>query len=1095
MRFFCLLIRNWRVVFLLLVVLPILVGVMAFATMPKELNPDIPLPLALVVVPYPGAAPEEVESLITDTLEEDLLGLDDLDDILSTSMDGTAILSVRFEAGTDIDDAIRDTKELVSDVEGELPEDAMDAVVEELNFNELPIVVVSMSGSSDYVELTNAAEDLADDIEALPGVLEARIVGGVERVFDVAIDPARVEAAGLTLLGVVQMIGAANINLPGGELSMHDSNFLVRVDSEIEDVEELENVTVSAVEDRVVRLGDIARVTDSTKDATSYSRMRGKPSVSLAIKKRQGENTISVTERIKQKLEESKTWLPEGTEFAITGEQAEWIRDTLDQMKNSAMFGLVMVILVLFAFLGFRNSLIVAIVIPLVIFITFAFLWAAGVSLNTITLFSMVLVIGMIVDNAIVVVENIYRHMRRDKRRYLAARTLGLEPDPGIIETRGKELDAVPPDRMKPEEESRLPTVTIRTLAAASGAREVATPILTATLTTVAAFMPMLIMGGVMGEFMGYIPKTVSLALAASFFVAMMVNPVVSAKIMRAGAVIGEHGLSRGDRILRSLRRVYEPLIRWSLRRRGRVLLGLIPYAAGALALVVFGVVEIELFPEEDIGQIYINVEAPQGTRLETTDEIVKKIEVFLEQPRWEPYVETYVANVGYSGASTYDWSFGGAESYAQIVIDLVEEEDRDLTGGEIQELMRPFLRSITGAEVGFQPIQGGPPTDAPVVVKVIGDDMETLKGISRRVQGMLRAIPGAVDVKDDFGEGSPEVVVRIDRTKAALMGVSAAEVAVTVRTAVYGVDASVVRKEGKDVDIWVRLAQEHRSDLPDLGSINIPTRMGGSVLLGEIASIESGTGVTSIRHIDGDRVVRVTASNTPGASAVSITRALQRALEGFSLPPGYQFDYSGDFEMFAESFRSLGEAFIIAVIIIYVLMVAQFQSLAQPIVILSTIPLAVFGALYGLAIGGQNFALVSLIGIVGLSGVVVNAAILLVDYINAERRRGQETEEALVTAGLIRLRPIILSSVTTMAGLLPLTIAEKGWRPLGFTFIFGLGFASLLTLIVLPVIYSLVHEFRMKVKLRIGLLNGEAGKLAHERDACAVARAPGSQA
>ncbi|MCK4546963.1 MAG: efflux RND transporter permease subunit [Candidatus Eisenbacteria sp.] len=1082
MRFFAFLISNWRVVLLLLVVLPSLVGVMAFVTMPKELNPDIQLPMALVVVPYPGAAPEEVESLITDKLEDDLQGLDDLDDMLSTSMDGSSIITVRFEAGVDIGDAVRDTKEVVSDVERELPEDAMDAEVIELNFSEFPIVVVSMSGGSDYLELTRTAEDLQDEIEAIPDVLEVRIVGGVERVFDVAVDPARMEAAGLTLFQIVQMIGAANINLPGGDVSINDSNFLVRVDSQIREIGDLRDVVVSAADDQVVLLADIADVTDGTKDAVSYSRMEGVPSVSLAIKKRQGTNTISVTEEIKQRLEESRAWLPEGTKLEIIGEQAKWIKDTLSQMKNSAMFGLVMVILVLFAFLGFRNSLIVAIVIPLAIFITFAFLWAGGVSMNTITLFSIVLVVGMIVDNAIVVVENIYRHMQISKRRWLAAAALGITPDAGTIKARARELDAVPDEKIEGRDESWIPKVALRTLAAADGASEVALPILTATLTTIAAFMPMLIMGGVMGEFMGYIPKTVSMALAASFLVAMMVNPVISAKLMRVRSAISRTGRTRGDRLLSGLKGFYEPVIRWSLRRRGLVLLCLIPYVLGALALLAFGVVEVEMFPEEDIGQLYINVEAPQGTRVETTDEIVKRIETFLDDSRWDPYIDTYVANVGYSGASAYDWSFGGSENFGQIVIDLVDEGDRDLKGGEIQELMRPFLRTISGAEVDFQPIESGPPTDAPVVVKIIGDDMDTLRDISRQVQDVLGRIPGAVDVKDDFGEGSPEIVVRIDQTRAALLGVSAAEVAMTVRTAVYGVDASQVRKEGKDIDIWIRLAEEHRSDLSDIAALKIPTHMGDQVLLGEIATIETGTGVTSIRHIDTERVVRVTASAAPGIPAVGITNELRKTLDGFPLPPGYRFSYSGDFEMMQESFQSLGEAFIIAVILIYVLMVAQFQSLLQPVVILSTIPFAIFGALYGLAIGGQMFALVSLIGVVGLSGVVVNAAILLVDYINAERRRGRDTTEALVAAGLVRLRPILLSAVTTMAGLLPLTVAEEGWRPLGFTFIFGLGFASILTLVVLPVIYSLVHDLRMKLKVKVGFLNGEARKLVEEK-------------
>ncbi len=484
MRFFEFLIRNWRVVFLLLVLLPTLSGFLAFSVMPKELNPDIALPLALVIVPYPGAAPEEVESLIIDPLEAELQGLKNVDNITSTSSEGVGSVVVTFLTGTDIDEAIRETKEAVSDAISELPSDALDPEVLELNFNDFPIVVVSLTGSDDYVALTSAADDLREEIESLPDVLEARIIGGVEREFRVEVDPDRLAAAGVTLDGLMGSIAMSNVEVPGGALGINNTNFLVRVEGKIETAEDLGKVVAGSGPDGLLYVRDVATVVDGYEEIDSYSRVNGRPAVSLAIKKRQGSNTIGVTKNIKATLEEAKAWLPPGFELIITGEQVVYINDTLDQMKGSALNGFFVVMVTLVLFLGLRNATITALVIPLSIFIAFSFLWAFGVSLNTITLFSIVLVIGMIVDNAIVVVENIFRHLQLEKRRYLAALKLDLPLNPEVISREKARLDAVPREELPFEHADRLPLKSIRMHAAAVGAREVTFPILTATMTT-----------------------------------------------------------------------------------------------------------------------------------------------------------------------------------------------------------------------------------------------------------------------------------------------------------------------------------------------------------------------------------------------------------------------------------------------------------------------------------------------------------------------------------------------------------------------------------------------------------------------------------
>jgi len=461
------------------------------------------------------------------------------------------------------------------------------------------------------VELTKTAERLKTDIENIKDVLSCDVVGGVERQFNVEVDPAKLERYHLTLDAIVGLIASENLEIPGGTVEIGGKKFGTQVKSNVEDIYDLKNLSIAGLDDGVIKLGDIADVVDGRKDPDSYARLNMEPAVTLAIKKRQGSNTISITDNVLEYLEEAQTWLPAGTEMAVTGDQAKWIRDALSQLSRSGLQGLILVIITLLVFLGMRNSFIAAIVLPLTIAITFTILWLTDVSLNSLTLFSMVLVIGMIVDNAIVVVENIFRHHGIWKKRYIAALAMNLPTDWDSLAENADKLDQATDEQLLSVDKSLVPGVKIRSFAAAFGTKEVTLPILTSTLTTVSAFMPMLMMGGTMGDFMKYIPITVSMALSASFLVAIVVNPTISSRIMRSPFTLSSmQKKNLGVHLTRKLQHFYEPLIRFALKHRWLFLISIIPYMVVSIGLLATGVVEVELFPPDDIGQdrIYLEV-------------------------------------------------------------------------------------------------------------------------------------------------------------------------------------------------------------------------------------------------------------------------------------------------------------------------------------------------------------------------------------------------------------------------------------------------------------------------------------------------------
>ncbi|MBW2466672.1 MAG: efflux RND transporter permease subunit, partial [Deltaproteobacteria bacterium] len=968
-----------------------------------------------------------------------------------------------------------------------------DPVVFEVNFSELPIVVFSLSGTCGIACLKEIADDLKDEIEALPGVLEAEVTGGIEREIRVEAFPEKLAYYNIPIFALQDAVSNENRNTSGGTIRLGDGRFQLRVPGEFEQPDEIYHLIVGTHQGQPIYLKDVARVVDSFKDETSRSRLNGKEAVNIMVKKRAGENIIAITDAIDELLAEMQPSWPRGTEITKLMDKAKDIRLMVADLENNILTGLVLVVFVILFAMGIRNAVLVSLAIPFSMLLSFTILYALDITLNMVVLFSLTLALGMLVDNAIVIVENIYRYLEQGVPRLEAAK---------------------------------------------KATSEVAYAVIGSTITTLGAFFPMLFWPGIMGEFMSYLPLTLIVTLSSSLFVAMVINPALASIFMniKSGNSISSNGSEVQTKTAEEIARAGEspvavkgPLLTLYTRSLHQALnhkTAVICIAGCMLVLLVqiwllrVGLERpVEFFPNIEPKAMYVNLDTPEGAVLEYVDSVVRRVELavngFDSAPEAMSSLEKYnvsyepkehekkdgsifqgpsdIANIEYIYGKSVVTSGPGMmfdpNAPNHVGIQFIDLEDRITPSSQSLELIRERVKNIPGAKITVAEQEEGPPTGAPVNIEIAGDDFEILGRIAKNIREMITNIPFVHDIRDDYVEGTPTVRIKLDRQKAALFGLHTDNIGTALKTAYNGLEVSTYREGDEDYDITVQLSEEKRRVTDVLRELMLPTPSGITVPLTTLARIEFAGGLGDIVRINHERVVTVKASVDENKIPGPVARAqAEELLKGFPLPPGYRITFTGEFEFQQESEDFLSKAFAVALFLIFLILVTQFNSVAQPFIIMTAVILSLGGAFLGLTVLNSPFGIIMTgVGVISLAGVVVNNGIVLIDYINKLRQRGLDLREAVVAGGATRLRPVILTAVTTILGLLPMVTgvsydfhnlsiswvseSSQWWRTMAIVVIFGLMVATFLTLVVVPVLYVFIDESKMKLALFRGWL------------------------
>ncbi len=997
------------------------IGFSSYRSMPREGAPDVTIPYVFVTAPYEGVAPSEIENLIAIPMEKQFNDLENVKDVISTSTEGLAIISIEFTPREDINNALQRVKDKIDLARIDLPRDLDEPIVQVINFStDMPILTLAFAGDMDLERLKILAEDLKDRIENLSGVKAATIYGSREREIRVEIDPKRLAAYHLPVGAVIMAIAQENKTLSAGNLEMTGGKFQVRVPGEFKLVSEMKDIVVSVRNGQSVYLTDVANITDTFKDQTTISRINGKPCVSVQVKKRSGENSVRIAEQVKEIL---KTFsLPPGIEIIVTNDQSTFIKSMVAELENSIATGFLLVISVLFLFLGWRNSIFVGLAIPISCAIAFVILNSMNFTLNMMVLFSLVMAVGMVVDDAIVIVENSYRN-----------RALGYS-----------------------------------TLEAAKrGASEVAWPVTTSTLTTLAAFWPLLLWPDIMGQFMSFLPKTLIILLSASLFVALALNPAVCSVFISVKQTRKHH---RADHPFLTH---YEKFLRGAIAHRGVIMaIGLSFLVLTMLLYARFGR-GMELFPDVEPRNASIQVKYPQGTNIEKTDQTLAEIEKLL--PQFED-IKFYLTTVGAPGGMSFSAS-QEATHVGNIYVEFLDAKERKGNTLQLIDKIRKAIPMYSGAEIKVEREKEGPPTGAPVSIEITGDDFDILSSLSAQIIRSINTVPGLVDLRDDYEEARPEFQIQINRKRAALLGLDTGQIGDFLRTSIYGFESSKFRAGEDEYDITVRLPENARNSADMLDQILIPLPNGQNVPLSSLGKIAYTGGRGDITRKNRKRVITVTGDIT-GRSIDAILADVRARVSKIPLTPGYNVTYTGENKEMKDSGAFLMKAFGIAVSLIAVILVVEFNSIVLPLIILFSVILSMIGVMLGLLICHMRFGVIMTgIGVISLAGVVVKNSIVLIDCTIQRRKEGMTAVDAVVIAGRQRLRPVLLTAGCTVLGLIPMVLgwslevhtfpwkltagAESGdwWAPMAIAVIFGLTLATVLTLVQVPIMYTLAED------------------------------------
>jgi CzcA family heavy metal efflux pump len=1004
-----------------------------------DMMPEITPPSITVVSSYPGASPDDVEVKVTEPLENQLATTPGLEKITSRSSEGSSVVSLKFKWGTNLDEAsndIRDRIELTKRYLPDIPDEMDNPFIYKFNTADIPILYMGITAEQSYPELYDTIDKrVGDSLRQLTGVGTVQLIGGMERQINVWIDRERLEGYGFSIIDIQNTLKQENITQPLGSIKSGLTDYMLRLPGEFAEPEEMNLVILGKRDNKFVYLKDVARVEDSFREITAIIRMNRHPAMMMMIQKQAGVNTVEVAKNVKNRLAQIQKTLPSDIKMFTIFDTSLDIMNALNSLKTSLWIGIILVMLVVWFFLRqFSGSLIIALTIPFSLLIAFIYLFIAGKTINIMGLSSLAIGCGMVVDNAIVVVDNIYRHLEKGQRSREAA---------------------------------------------IFGTQEIFLSIGASTLTTVVVFLPLLFVTGVVGIMFGELAMIVTVTLLASLFTAATFTPMLCARWLR----VRDRSLSTGSSLrakrsnlinkfynisenwFRSWEDWYAKSLAWSLKHKKIIIFGFL--SIFILSLFSMRFIGSEFMPEEDSGDVRITIELPVGTRVEETDKVSRKVEDIFEKTA--PETKTMYVR---SGESTRGLGriMGGASGTHVVSAGakLIPKNERRRSVAEVGQALRKEIKKIpgvlkadvsTGNPIGRMITGGG---GKAIQVEIIGHSFEDTNAFAEKLKAMMETIPGIVDASISRDISLPELKIEVDREKATSLGLTMNTIASSIKTFIEGTTATKYREKGKTYDIYVRLQESSRTKIEDIESLSIVSPLTGKqIKLINVAKVYEIKGPIRIERMNRERVVRVE-SNVYKRSPGKVIEDIKAGLKKLTLPSDTMINFGGEAEEQGKAFMDLTLLLVLGIILVYMVMAAQFESLMDPLIVMFSVPFTFTGVLLGFLITGTTLSVATFLGMVMLMGIVVNNAIVLISYISILRKRGYSMLEAVTQGGKDRLRPVLMTTITTLAGLLPMALSRgegsETWQPLGITMISGLTLSTIITMIFVPTLYAIVE-------------------------------------
>jgi len=1013
----------------LLSVFVIIAGVAAAIGMSREAFPNISFDMIMVTTSYPGASAEEVEKLVTIPLEKELKEVDDIEEMRSSSIEGLSTIVLKLEAGVkNKDDVVNNIQRAVDRVKN-LPKDIYDdPLVADRESKDVPMIGIALSGELDEKVIQDIAEDLEDEILDVDGVATIRRYGWRDREMWVEADPDRLSEYHMSIEEIMGSLDRRNVSIPGGSILQGPDEFNIRTTGEFYTKEEIENVIIRANDaGNWIRVKDVAVVKDTFHDEDLINKAFGTRCVYLLVIKKASADAIDVVHRTRDVVSDFMKNQPPELKLAYVDDLSFYIKRRLSTLGRNGIVGFILVIASLLTFLNRRVALVTALGIPIAFLATFVAMSFLGYSINLITMFGLIVVLGMLVDDGIIIAENCYRYM----------------------------------------EGGMLPRK-----AAVTGTQEVIKPVTATILTTMATYTPLMMMTGLLGQFIKYIPIVIIIALAASMFEAFIILPSHIADFVKLKKDKTGKVFSKKDTVwFQKLLGFYTRVLTDAIKRRYKVCTGVFLTFLVCLILAV-KVIPFELFSSRGVEIFFVRAEAKIGIPLDETSRRISRVEdEILKLPKNE--LDAFITQVGMIAEDPDSPHVRRGSHLVQIIVYLTPERERRRSAGEIIDDLRTKTKGVRGFErLYYEKVKPGPPVGKPVAIKVRGEHYNVMEEIADRFKTYLNTIRGVSDVSDDHEMGKEEIMVVVNEDAATKAYLTVGEVAASVRNAFEGGIATSIKREkaAEEIDVLVRFPEDKRNNFKAFDKILIPNKFGNLIPLKKVASLDKRRGIFAVSHLDGKRVINISAD--VDAEIIKSVEANRMVMNKFKTIeqeyPGYTVKYGGEQKETAKSMRSLLKAFILAFILVFMILSTNFKSLIQPLVVMVAIPFGIIGVVFMFLLHREPFSFLAIIGIVGLSGVVVNDSIVLVDFINRLREKGIDRRNSIIEAGQLRLRPVILTTVTTVLGLMPVAYGIGGGDPMlipmALAMCWGLAFATALTLIVIPCIYAIIDDITLKI-------------------------------